>query len=388
MTTYKIKKIYDEIFNPTEINFESFTKLPILLFRMILLDFQPISENATFKMKVKHYLRKCLSWFAIVSCTLSAYQIIFYAVSHSKNFDAVIGASRDALSMLLINFKGLIVFLRKDDIREILEEMKILFDDRSTKNADNGAKKFLKKYHQLMKIYAVTFILMNIFLTALWIPYFLNGSTIYLTHLWFPFEFFPVNHFWIEWDGYICSVLTMASDSLLYGLITVISMEFYFLNNDLIFIKVETKDKRREKIAVTVDRHNKLLEMCKKLQKIFEPYFLYGFITSSLILCMISFELVATSLGTMSYMFDVSYLAMNGSQILLLCFYGQKLIDSSAGLENAIYGCDWTDLDDNDFKKTVVIIMVRAQRPMKLTAMGFADISLETFAAVIYFIQL
>ena len=45
------------------------------------------------------------------------------------------------------------------------------------------------------------------------------------------------------------------------------------------------------------------------------------------------------------------------------------------------------DLDDNEFKKNVVLIILRAQRPMRLTAMGFADISLETFATVRYLSQ-
>ena len=77
-------------------------------------------------------------------------------------------------------------------------------------------------------------------------------------------------------------------------------------------------------------------------------------------------------------------------QTCVLCYYsyGQKLMDSSVGVADEIYGCDWTDLDDNEFKKQMITVIIRAQKPMRLTAMGFADISLETFTTVKYFCRI
>ena len=46
------------------------------------------------------------------------------------------------------------------------------------------------------------------------------------------------------------------------------------------------------------------------------------------------------------------------SQIWLLCSYGQKLIDSSSAVADEIYGCDWTDLDNNELKKQMIIVMI------------------------------
>lgn len=71
-----------------------------------------------------------------------------------------------------------------------------------------------------------------------------------------------------------------------------------------------------------------------------------------------------------------------GVPILLLCSFGQKLTNSSESVANGVYDCGWEDIKDEAFKKQLQLIIIRARRAKKLTAMGFADISLETFTRV------
>lgn len=84
------------------------------------------------------------------------------------------------------------------------------------------------------------------------------------------------------------------------------------------------------------------------------------------------------------YIFYASYLGTIVGQIWLLCYYGQKLIDSSADLAEGIYESDWMDLDNNLLRKQIILIMLRVQRLQRLTAKNFAVISFETFATVKY----
>lgn len=110
--------------------------------------------------------------------------------------------------------------------------------------------------------------------------------------------------------------------------------------------------------------------------------FLYTFITGSILMCLILFHFLTTKVTVFTALIDIIYLETIVTQTWLLCFYGQKLIDSSSGVADAIYDSDWTEVDDCYFKKQIVLILIRSQRPKRLSAMGFADISLETFAAV------
>ena len=386
----KMKKFYRQIFNPheDEINLDTFTKFALLSFLMIFFDYQHLNENASLKIKFNYYAKKFFNMFAIVSLFVASFQIIMFGIVNSANFNVVIRAISDTSAVSFITVKGLILFLRKDNIREILEGLKTLFESR-----DNGHEKpvkmilFFVGHNRVMKIYAAIFISVNLVCVVFWLPYLTNGSVYFLTNFWFPFDennvtMFPFVQLWTQWITYLTSSFLVASNSLIYALVTIISMEFDLLKKDLKFIKLKTKNELSINMACFIDRHNKLFEISEKVKFVFEPIFLFNFLISSFIMCVASFQLLSTLSDSLTYMIDIVYLATFASQIWLLCSLGQKLINSSLAVSDEIYGCNWTDLDDNKFKKQLIIVMVRAQRPMKLTAMGFVDISLETFAAV------
>ena len=88
----KLKKFYQQTFNPTEdeINFDSFTKFTLLIFRMIMFDFKCLDEKATLKIKVNYYARKFFNMFAIASCIVSVIQVIMFGIFNSGNFEVVV----------------------------------------------------------------------------------------------------------------------------------------------------------------------------------------------------------------------------------------------------------------------------------------------------------
>ena len=390
----KLKKFYQQTFNPTEdeINFDSFIKFTLLIFRMIMFDFKYLDENETLKMKVNYYTRKFFNMFAIVSCIFSVIQVIMFGIFNSENFEVVVRSISDASALFFNVLNGVILFLKKEDIRKILEELKILFESRNKENEESlKMKGYLDGYNRVMKFFAAIAIYGNLTCGAFWIPYLINGSMYYELNFWFPFDenneaAFPIIQLWTQWITYLAFSFLLVSSSLLLILLTVISMKCDFLKSSLNFLKLNTKNEVAYKMTYFIDRHNKLFDICEKLKVIFEPILLCNFLISSLILCIVSFQLLTTASDSLTYMIDIVYLALFGSQIWLLCTFGQKLIDSSSAVADEIYGCDWTDLDNNELKKQMIIVMIRAQRPMKLTAIGFADISLETFAAVKYFV--
>ena len=386
----KLKKFYREKFNPSEneINFDAFTKFTLLSFRMILFDFKWLDENTTLKTKANYYGKKFFNIFAIISCIVGALQIITSGIVNSGNFDILIRAFSDAAIYISVALNGFILFLQKDRIRIILAELKILFETRNKGNEGSFKMKvYLDGYNRIMKFFAAITIIANLSVGSFWFPYLINGSMYYATNLWFPFvkdntAAFPFIQLWIQWIAYLAISFMFVSNTMIYTLVTIISMEFDSLKNDLKFIKLKPKEKYSEKMAYFIDRHNKLLDASDKLKIIFEPILFCNFLVSSLIMCVASFQMLTTASDSLTYLVDVNCLGLFAIQVWLLCYLGQKIIDSSAEVADDIYGCDWTDLDNYEFKKQMIIVMIRAQRPMKLTAMGYADMSLETFAAV------
>ena len=389
----KCKQFYQKTFDPTEdeINFESFSKFPLFFLKLFFYDFQQLSEHANMRMKVKHNTKRIFNRFCLMSLVVGTIQTVNYSFTHSDDFNTIIHAISEICSFLAILIKGLILILRKDKILEIFEELKTLFENRLNGIEDCKIKKYLAGYSQLIKIYVGIFLIENLIMALPWLPYLISGSKISVVNFWFPFDIFAIKQLWIDWLSHIYVTFLLALDAMIYAFITIISIEFDFLKNNLKFIKVESKDERRLKVASLINRLNTLnTELGDKLQKLLEPFFLYIFVISSITICTGLFKLLISDTELEELIFNSLSLTINMCQTCVLCYYsyGQKLMDSSVGVADEIYGCDWTDLDDNEFKKQMITVIIRAQKPMRLTAMGFADISLETFTTVKYFCRI
>ncbi|XP_053612663.1 putative odorant receptor 85d [Plodia interpunctella] len=63
------------------------------------------------------------------------------------------------------------------------------------------------------------------------------------------------------------------------------------------------------------------------------------------------------------------------------CMIGQVLINHSENLAHSIYSADWTYADSNT-KSSLLILMIRAQKPFQYTAKGYLSMNLNTFSAI------
>ena len=247
----KCKQFYQKTFDPTEdeINFESFSKFPLFFLKLFFYDFQQLSEHANMRMKVKHNTKRIFNRFCLMSLVVGTIQTVNYSFTHSDDFNTIIHAISEICSFLAILIKGLILILRKDKILEIFEELKTLFENRLNGIEDCKIKKYLAGYSQLIKIYVGIFLIENLIMALPWLPYLISGSKISVVNFWFPFDIFAIKQLWIDWLSHIYVTFLLALDAMIYAFITIISIEFDFLKNNLKFIKVESKDERRLKVA-------------------------------------------------------------------------------------------------------------------------------------------
>jgi hypothetical protein len=105
------------------------------------------------------------------------------------------------------------------------------------------------------------------------------------------------------------------------------------------------------------------------------------FMQSSLVICLVAFQLL-TVIEVREILANISLLGTIFNQILMLCAFGQKLINSSIGVSEGVYASEWESINDIRIKKSLLLILLKAQNPKKLTAMNFVDISLEIFTKV------
>lgn len=375
-----------KIFNPSEdeINSSSFIKFSLFMFRLVSFVFEPLSGSANWKQRFTYKAKFIYVKVVLLALAVGNMSMVAFAVINSDNFMTATSAVPNIVTVLLIELKAIATYIHKDDIWNIFEELREVFDRRATVVTKYKIKGYLDNYHFIIKIYSATFVIVFLPIAFPMFPFLMYGTMELTVNYWFPFDAFKVSNFpfaliWVDWVAWNCLVLLLGTESLLYGLIAVITMEFDILRIDFLNLQLAPEQERAKIISNLSDHHNKLLSICDKLQVIYALSILFSFAISSLIMCFIAFQLSTTEFDFVAYSFYVPYLGMVGGQIMLLCFFGQKLIDSSQAVADGVYNCGWENFDN---KKQFILIILRSQKAKRLTAMGFADLSLVSFTSV------
>ena len=186
----------------------------------------------------------------------------------------------------------------------------------------------------------------------------------------------------MSWVAFVGLVLALATRSIFFAVISVLSMEFDLLKKDFVELKYKPKYEWKRGAEKLVDRQNTLLNVRNNLQKIYEISLLYIFFISSVIMCNVSFQLSISKDILDAFSFLIPYMSVMGGQVLLICVFGQKLIDSSCSVQDGVYDSGREKIDDKKLKRQLVLVILRTQHSHALTAMGFAEILLESFATV------
>ncbi|XP_075158739.1 odorant receptor 13a [Haematobia irritans] len=167
--------------------------------------------------------------------------------------------------------------------------------------------------------------------------------------------------------------------------------------------------------------HNKLIEFSAKLENFFNPILLVNFTISSILICMVGFQLVTgKDMFIGDYVKFMVYISSSLSQLYVLCWNGDSLIQHSTETANHLYSCNWegqyirriwddeninndfmTRVNiqpkskdvmglcesfipaDKSFRQNLQIMIMCSQRPVKITALKFSTLSLQSFTAIL-----
>nr|XP_032518419.1 odorant receptor 49a-like [Danaus plexippus plexippus] len=162
------------------------------------------------------------------------------------------------------------------------------------------------------------------------------------------------------------------------------------LSTLLCFVQIDLKNLRRpphrhiteddcDDVNKIARKHQTLLRLTERLNDIFGPVIFTQLSFSSIVICCYGFLAIIANgmfLKNITASFGIMF------AIFVLAWPGQKLIDTSSGVAEAAYQCDWYERN-NKFRKYISIMVVRSRKPCKLSALGFSDLTLEMFSKVI-----
>nr|WCC57437.1 odorant receptor 40 [Papilio glaucus] len=201
---------------------------------------------------------------------------------------------------------------------------------------------------------------------------------------YWPFAY--LHQFWSEW---VVIVDICSADYFFFTCCSHIRAQFMLLACDIESIIPDlahnirqTTDKAfKNKFEEVIRRHQMIIRAAELLEAIYSKSTLYNFASSSILICLTGFNVLAIEDVALIVTFLV-FLSLCLLQVFFFCFFGDMLMNSSMTVSNAVYNSRWYSVDPA-IGKSFLIVLTRGQKPCKLTAMGFADVNLTAFTSVL-----
>lgn len=370
--------------------FETFFRLSLNIFYIIGLDLQensPCEKNAEV---IKSVLKKCFYWILLTSLIVATILSGIFGVINFSNLTLSAGAVANCCLCSIIVVKCFVTWVMRSSITELVNELKC---ETESIEYDTDIKELIKIRFRSFDKYQKTnvFVILAagfIFGIAPVVKLIFDGAWDFkLPHpMWFPFEIHNIYQFLLmycilELASLSAKGLWMSNDLIINALIVVLSLKFEILAKDLERLDIKSGYVAIKKLVI---RHNKLLDTSRKLEETFCVSNFAIFMGSSLLLSFPAFQMVSAeesyTVFKFSFFFIVSML-----QTFLICNFGEKLESSSSKVADMVFMCDWSSCSDEETKKALRMILLRAQRPSRLTALKFGNISIGTFSTVSLF---
>lgn len=367
--------------------FKDFTSFSEKVFKLFTFKLSPFEEAKTWKEKFKIVLSDVFFWFKALNVCVFIGLGATAALKNSNGFLALTISMPLMASLMLVVVKCLTVYCNKLRISEVLSMLEILFPRGNLVQKKYNIKRYLKNYKLFARIYSVLFMLPCVGIVVIpLIKLATSGDKTFPLNMWFPLEsersdVYAIVFIWSCWVDANSIFILIAVDTLMFVMITLVSMGFDMLCIDLTDLANTKASKIENRTRELIQRHNDLIECCRKIEKIFSPSFLFNLMQGSFVICLTAFQ-YSTSTETTQYYFSGTYCSAILNQVWLLCFFGQKVIDSSNFIANGAYTSGWERIENIEVKKAIMLTIQRSQRTTKLTAMNFADISLKSFTSV------
>ncbi|CAK1589774.1 unnamed protein product [Parnassius mnemosyne] len=206
----------------------------------------------------------------------------------------------------------------------------------------------------------------------------------------YPFDpldirYWPLIYMKQIWSECIVLLEICGADYLYYICCTYIRIQFRLLRHELVQLIADRQPNQnvylRNGLIKLIKWHQSLIKAVNTLEIIYSRSTLFNFVLSSVIICLTGFNVTAINNVAFAVTF-LTFLSMSLLQIFFLCLFGDMIMSSSQEVSDAVYNSLWYAADWR-VGKDLLLVQIRAQKPCKLTAFGFADVNLRAFTRII-----
>ncbi|OAD59748.1 Putative odorant receptor 85b [Eufriesea mexicana] len=337
---------------------------------------------------------KTIVW-AIIMLTFLVFQYWFCITHIMSSLTELLDGLSYALSNLLVFLKLIVIWLHKRMFYEILATM---FEDWNNDNSTIENKRIIvdkvmlssRITNFLIGYFGITFLLYT-GLALAQLDEDQDSSEpkrrMFLIRMEFPFSATDSPCYEI-----ILAVQFILESFIVYGAATSIALIAALMLHvgsqiDLLCQKLSQishnsgKRSQRALMFDVVIRHQRIIQLSKNIETIFTFISLCQFLSNMLVICFISFILVVSihmEQTTVLIMKCLPYYIAINCEAFILCYTGEYLTSKSETITKSVYNILWYNLGPQD-ARVIILILLRSQKLLTLTAGKFVSLSLEVF---------
>ncbi|CAG2057212.1 unnamed protein product, partial [Timema podura] len=135
-------------------------------------------------------------------------------------------------------------------------------------------------------------------------------------------------------------------------------------------------------LVICIQHHNQILKFAEMVTAMYSPLILVVVLVDVAVLTLIAFELITTVTGSFKFWTVVHILMCAFAQPLFYCWISDLVATQSELVAVAAYESDWYDAPLY-IKKTLKMVMLRANRPVSLSVSKFKPLTLTTFEGIL-----
>jgi 7tm Odorant receptor len=370
MIKFEDSETYNEVF-----------KIPFYILKFWLVDTSMNEKKYNLKEKIISIGRNI--YFLI--CNISMITVVTIStVSLTRgafDINKLTVAINVVISMITIVMKAFTLLIRKTKIMAIIQHLNRYY---SKKNKEKyKIDKSLERFKSFQKVHIAfwTLPIFSMMVLPLVVLIFTGQKTLpmFVSVPEVPgilgIILYVIVYLWLLWSSIQSSSIMICHDLIYCGVLATTKMEFDVLRKDFEDLKTLKNPQYSKQLKVLIDRHKELYDVSNQINAVFSATLCVYYYIVSAILCLFAYQL-STATEVSNMIFGGTFVIPTLIQNYVVCYFGQILKDGSDGVFDGIINCGWENIDDIDVKKFIIMMIQRTQKPAKLTAWKFTDITL------------
>ncbi|VVD02063.1 unnamed protein product [Leptidea sinapis] len=342
------------------------------IFQQIKINFTIIGIPFDGKVKIRFYL--LILWLSIV---ISQELLFFVSKFSAENFLELTNLAPCTCIGLLSILKIIFIGIKRKNIFELTKSLQVLYEHiiNGDSNTTRVTSQFVFLKYLIKYFFILNALLITVYNFSSPIIMLIHYMTKNRVHYLFPYAIvvpFTIDS-WYKWllmylhsiiCGFICALYFTTIDALYFILTTHVCCQFIILSEEIRTLTPETTNSLQD----IIKKHQFILKLSQDLNEIFTAPNL--------------FNVLVGSIGSWTQIPGaLLFLSSVLLQILMISIFGENLIRESRNIGSLAFSCKWYDMDQKS-KKTILLLMLRANKAQTLTAYKFSIISYESFTKI------